>query len=268
MKRARRSVLSLVATMLAIGTWPGTGRANQRCIDSTNPCEPDKLCTFKSQLAEKAFVHATYLANSQVTKRLGTRDTVRYDGRLHDAALAEARAAFPGASGADLQVKAGQIFEKKVRDYAEDPKNFKLPTCRLGGQLDRTLLPKSGYKGMYTKPAPSCGISVNYNEGDYDPNGFGSGDPTPCQEFYDRDLAHETIHQKRCEKAKAAGIEDLTLERVIEGEIAAYEHSVRLSAAYVKFLSILCTTLPNLEEKQRRANQIENLLQPYLNKRK
>jgi hypothetical protein len=234
------------------------------CIDSNNQCEPNKLCTFKAQLAEKVFIYQTLLRNSQVTKRRRgmKREGIRYDGALYDAAMSEAERDFPNASADEQAVRAGQIFNQKLREYVE--MNFKLPTCSGGGQLDRSLLPKPGYTGMITDE--HCRVWVKFEGGEYSPDGFGANDATSCQEFYDRDRAHEIIHQRSCEAAEAKGKELHSISELIEDEIAAYRHSVRLSQAYVRLLSIECSSQPNPMQQKARAKRVQDLLGPYLKK--
>jgi hypothetical protein len=132
-------VAAIAALALVIPFTPAA-LAAPTCIDSDNPCEPNKLCTFKAQLAEKVFIYQTLLRNSQVTKRSprGRREGIRYDGKLYDASVSEARRDFPDASASEQAIKAGQIFNEKLRDYAE--KNFVLPTCSGMAQLDRSLV--------------------------------------------------------------------------------------------------------------------------------
>lgn len=233
------------------------------CLGSGNQCKPDALCTFKAQLAEKVFLYQTYLRNSQVTKKAKNkkRDGIRYNGALYDASVKEAKERFSTATPEELRVKAGQIFQEKIRAYAQA--NFAIPQCSTGA-LDRSLLPKEGYSGMFTNE--HCQVRVNYLGGDYDPEGFGASHTTSCQEFYDRDRAHEVLHQNTCNKAKDTSKNLDDIDAMIEDEILAYEHSVRLSEAYVRLLSIECSTRPNPDEQKKRAKRIEDLLSPYLKK--
>ncbi|MET0287072.1 MAG: hypothetical protein ABW352_21490 [Polyangiales bacterium] len=254
----------IARTALALLLWllPAYASANANCMESDNQCDPDKLCTFKAALAEKVFIYQAYLRNSQKTRRWGGREGIKYDGKLYDASIAEAKDAFPNASAEDQLVKAGQIFQEKIRKYAED--NFKTPTCQGGGMVKLSLFPKAGYTGAYTNDR--CQVWFKYNGGEYSAQGFGSTDMTPCQEFYDRDLAHEMIHKASCEAAKTSGKNLDRIDNMIEDEIAAYRHSVWLTKAYVRLLSIRCSKLPNRDELKKRVQRIEDLLSPYLMK--
>lgn len=236
--------------------------AAPECLKNDNPCQPDKLCSFKAALAEKVLLYQLYLRNSQVTKRRGSREGVRYDGDLYDTSMSEAQTAFPKETAAQQRVRAGQIFQEKIRKYASD--HFKLPACKTGS-VDLSLFPKKGYSGMNTNEA--CQVWVNFEGGEYDPATFGSSDQTTCKEFYDRDRAHEVIHQRRCEAAKKRGqAHTFDIDETIEEEIVAYRHSVRLTQAYVRLLSLQCSTQATPDELRKRAQNIENLLTPYFNK--
>jgi hypothetical protein len=255
--------LACVAAVLMGALWLAPLRlasANANCMESDNQCDPDKLCTFKAALAEKVYLYQAYLRNSQKTKRMGRREGIRYDGKLYDASLAEARTSFPNAMGDELLEKAGQIFQEKIRKDAET--NFKMPTCTGNAMPKLSLFPKPGYTGAYT--TDRCQVFFKYNGGEYPPAGFGASDSTPCQEFYDRDLAHEMIHKASCEAAQASGKNLHRIDNMIEDEIAAYRHSVWLTKAYVRLLSIRCSKLPNRDQLKLRAQRIQDLLNPYL----
>jgi hypothetical protein len=265
--RATRLSPSRVAAVVALAAvaalFSHRATAAPSCLETSNACESDKLCTFKASLAEKKFIYETLLRNSQVTKKARgqKRDGVRYDGELYDASLKEAKERFPKDSAAEQKVKAGQIFQTKLREYVT--KNFKLPTCDKG-KLDRSLLPKAGYTGMETDE--HCRIWVKFEGGQYEVDGFGSNDKTSCQEFYDRDRAHEVIHQRSCQAAKRRNTHLHSIDDAIEDEVRAYRHSVRLTKAYVRLLSLRCSSMPNPNEQKKRAKRIQDLLGPYLKK--
>jgi len=247
-------VLSLVTSVNASAAPP--------CLADDNECDPDKLCTFKAALAEKTLLYQLYLKNSQVTKQLRKRKGVRYDGKLYNEAMAEARERFSDRDAAEQLEQAGAILQEKIRRQAAE--EFKLPTCRYGGTLQLDLLPRDGYNGMYTDE--HCNYWVDYQKGEYDPNTFGRNDST-CPEFFDRDRAHEVIHQRRCRDDKEKGRTDREqIGPLIEDEIAAYEHSVKLSKAYVRLLAIQCSSKARPSKIRARAEQVRALLEPYLKK--
>lgn len=239
-----------------------TAVAAPQCLKTENQCDPDKLCTFKASLLEKVIIYQAYLRNSQVTKRRGKRDGVRYDGTMYNESVSEARRDYPRESAEEQMVRAGQIFQAKMRKYAAE--RYKDPVCK-NGTVRNSFFPKAGYTGMSTDE--HCRVFVSFEGGQYDPAGFGANDATSCQEFYDRDRAHEIIHQRRCEAAKARGKpQTLAIDELIEEEIIGYEHSVRLTNAYVRLLSLQCSSEASPDDLRARAERIQQLLGPYISK--
>jgi hypothetical protein len=267
--RGRAGKWRLTSASLALVLWALPALAAPPCTASDNPCDPDKLCTFKASLAEKVFLYQAYLRNSQKAKASGSRDGVSYTGTQYNAAIAQAKAKYPDATRAEQMVQAGVIFQDNLR--AETNDKFKPPECKEG-QINGKWLPKGGdgrYQGMTTNA--KCQTFVNFcpssepcsaeAAGNISAEGFGDSDATSCPEFYDRDRAHEKIHQLRC-KAGAGG----DIGAVIEDEVVAYEHSVRLTQAYLRLLSLQCSAMPTPGELRARAAAVQNLLAPYLAK--
>lgn len=255
----------LLAALVASALPISAAEAAPTCLKSDNQCDPDKLCTFKSQLADKVLIYQTLLRNSQVTKRAkgGKREGIPYDGLLYNEAVTEAIAGYPKLSHADQMVQANAIFQKKLRAYVN--KTATSPSCSYDGKENKSLLPKPGYTGMETND--ECKVKAQYEAGDYDAEGFGSSDKTSCVEFYDRDRAHEMIHAKRCEAAKKRNQpQTFNIDDGIEEELIAYRHTVKLSQAYVRLLSLQCSAMANPKELQKRAKQVQDLLTPYLKK--
>jgi hypothetical protein len=283
-RRARAAWLGLELGLelilgLACGLLPArAARAGATCLDKTMACEPDKICTFKDQLATKVYIYQLYLANSQQTKKTGTRDTIAYSGDLYDAAVAAARSAAPNSSGDALKESAGSFFQDMVRAKA-NARFSKALKCS-SGKVDPTLLPVAQklvpgttdqktpeYEGMHTTAA--CQIFVTFEKGEYDAESFGKAD-TVCQEFYDTDYTHEVIHQLECKDNKTARHPKniLAIDDMIEAEIRSYEHSVRLLQAYVRLLAIRCSPEAMPAEVQARIDRIEQLVGPYLKRKK
>ena len=244
--------LLIAVAMAAAALTPRTAAAADPCVGSGNLCEPDKLCTFRAALAEKKFILSVFKSNAPSRRQPN-------GGPLYQAAVQEARTQLPNATPAAQAEQAGANFQEKVRQFAQE--NFKIPACSTG-TVDLGLLPMDGYNGMHTTPA--CQVFVNYNYGDYDPSGFGSSHPTACPEFFDRDRAHEEIHRRAC--AAGGSGSRMAIDRMIQEEITAYDHSVRLSRAYVRLLSIRCSATATRAQRQTRARAIQQLLAPYLAK--
>lgn len=259
-RRGRALAAPVLLALFAWGAAAGQAHAAPSCLNSDNQCKPAALCTFKVQLAEKVFLYQAYLRNSPLTKAAKgkKREGVRYDGALYDAALQEAKERFSNDSDSEQRIKAASIFQRMLRAHAQA--NFAIPECS-SGQLNRDMLPKAGYAGMFTNQ--HCQVRVNYEGGDINPEGFGASHTTSCQEFYDRDRAHEVLHQRTCTAAKERGLSLDSIDDMIEDEIAAYRHSVLLSKAYVSLLSIQCSSRPNPVQQVARAKRIQELLTPY-----
>lgn len=262
-RRSRRSGALTAAFVAALGLRAPLQHAlaAPECLnDEVGECEPDKLCVFKAELASKVFLYQVYLRNSQVTKKQKVRDTVRYDGTLYDAAVREANAENPSASAEAKAKRAASLFQDKVEKEAE---KFKADAC-VNKPENEKYLSKKGYEGMITDPE-TCRTWANYQKGESDAQSFASTDTTGCKELYDRDRAHEKIHQLRCEDAKKKSKNNTSIDALIEDEIVAYEHSVRLNLAYVRLLSLKCTS-DNINYIKQRAADIQKRLGPYLSK--
>jgi hypothetical protein len=232
-----------------------TAWAADSCIKTDNQCDPDKLCTFRAELASKKLAYDTWAAN-RTSK-----------GPLYRAAMAQATADLPHGTPAEIAAQAGANLEKLVGDDVR--MNFKLPECEEG-MLDRTLVPKPGYTGMHTDP--KCKVWVDFEAGLYEPEGFGANDKTSCPEFYDRDRAHEAIHKNLCEAAKdpknKKKIDRESIGEIAREEVLAYSHSVKLTEAYVRLLSLQCSSGRTPDKLKARAKQIQQALAPYVAKAK
>lgn len=244
----RRSLAALLACgFLSLPIT--TAWAADSCLKTDNPCDPDKLCTFRSELAAKKLTYETYRANRNSK------------GKLYQEAMAEAK-----GTGAAKLASAGAILQDKVREQVQA--TFKDPACSMG-MVDPSLLPKKGYTGMHTDER--CNVFADFEAAPYDAASFGSNDKTSCPEFYDRDRAHEVIHQRRCVAANKPGskIKDrFAIDEVVKEELTAYNHSVKLSRAYVRLLSLQCSAARTPKGLKERADKIQKLLTPYLAKQK
>src|SRR5262245_36586417 len=96
-----RRLLSAVLIAFGLCAFPmSAAEAAPTCLKTDNQCDPNKLCTFKNELAGKVFLYQTLLRNSQITRNSPghKREGIRYDGTLYDEAVAEAVAAYPKES--------------------------------------------------------------------------------------------------------------------------------------------------------------------------
>lgn len=241
----RRSMALVACVFLSLPIT--TAWAADSCLKTDNPCDPDKLCTFAAELAAKKLTYETYRANRNS------------NGALYREAMAEAT-----GTGAAKLVSAGSKLQDKVAAHVRDA--FRPPAC-TSGMLDRTLVPKAGYEGMHTDE--NCNVFADFEAAPADAKSFGSNDATSCPEFYDRDRAHEVIHQQRCIAANKPGYKGknrFAIDQVAREEMIAYNHSVKLSRAYVRLLSLQCSAARTPEALQARAEKVQQLLAPYAGK--
>jgi len=241
----RRSMALVACIFLSLPIT--TAWAADSCLKTDNPCDPDKLCTFAAELAAKKLTYETYRANRNK------------NGPLYQEAMAEAK-----GTGAAKLASAGSILQDKVKAHVLA--TFKAPACS-SGTLDRSLVPKAGYDGMHTDEL--CRVFADFEAAPVSAKTFGSNDATSCPEFYDRDRAHEVIHQQRCIAANKPGYKGkdrFAIDQVAREEMIAYNHSVKLSRAYVRLLSLQCSAARTPEALQARAEKIQQLLAPYTGK--
>ncbi len=240
-----------------------TALAGPACIKEKNPCDPTLLCTFKTEWQSKAHLYAYYASNDVRRKgKKRTHDGIRWNGALYEAAMAEARAMNPNASATEIKQKAASIFQEKIRQAAYD--SFVNPPCELGAQPDLSRITKKGYMGMYTL-SKDCSIWVNHYAAPIDPKVYGKTD-TVCEEFYNKDYAHEQVHQKICQKAKKRGETEHrdTINEMIREEMKSYRHSMKLSEAYYRILLSQCSNrLPNNENIRKQLRNVSRLLKGY-----
>jgi hypothetical protein len=238
----------------------GSAWGRESCLKNSTGCDPEMLCSFKAEYYSKLAAYTAYVQNAPSTKKNKSFEGIRYNGQVYKQAMDEAKRQNPQAKPAQLKELAGSIFQELIAEKVRS--EFKLPECE-GSAIKPELHPKQGYNGMYTDSR--CQVWVNFEEGQIDPNGFGSGHTT-CPEFYRRDLAHEKIHQKLCLAAQAKGHQTQreSIDQLIEEEIAAYKHSVQLSQAYMQFLSLQCSTSKKAPEKAlKKMKKINSLLEKY-----
>jgi hypothetical protein len=242
----RRTTTLLLCGLLSLPVT--TAWAADSCLKTNNPCDPDKLCTFRAELAAKKLTYDTYVANQSKT------------GALYQAAMSQAKADLPNGEPAEIAAQAGANLQELVGKQVKD--TFQPPVCETG-MLDRSLVPKAGYDGMHTDP--QCHVWADFESGLYEAESFGSNDRTSCPEFYDRDRAHEAIHKNLCEKSKK---DRFGINALVQEELTAYRHTIELSRAYVRLLSLQCSAKRTPEKLKKRAREIQEQLAPYLSKAK
>lgn len=232
------------------------------CFDQTKSCDPDLLCTFKAEYYGKLVGSIAYTMNDVRTKKKKNGiEGVRYDGSIRQESIDEAIKNNPNDSKSEQLEKAGQIFQQKIAKQIQ--KSYSDPICQHGGKINNSKAPPEGYQGMTT--TEDCQIKVVYYDSEYPTEPF-IHNGSACFEFYERDMAHEKIHQKRCEAAKKVkNSPRFQIDNLIAEETDAYRHSVQLSEAYMKFLNLQCSSkLKDPKGIKKTMNKINNLLKPYL----
>lgn len=257
--KAKPVLVFLAVTLLPFGVASAVAK---QCINDGDPCNPALLCSFEADLAGKVATYQAYLRNSQVTRgaKSQKREGVGYDGKLYDAALAEAAAKNPDASKEVQRRLAAEIFNDKLRESLKDrlPKFMKCGVPDV--EADDSILPT--WNGMHT--SEDCNVY-----GDTDDGSVLLGDlkrqTTACMEFFDRDVGHENVHQALCTERKRnpPANDPYDIDQAIEEEIAAYNYSVKRAAADVRALALKCSVDPSLKTRRARAKDLSKKLAAY-----
>ncbi len=249
----------LAITLLPFGVASAVAK---QCINQGDPCNPALLCSFEADLAGKVATYQAYLRNSQITRKAKskTREGIRYDGALYEAALAEAKAKHPTATTQVQRRVAADIFNQKLRASLEDELP-KFMACGIPNvNADKTIL--ASWDGMHT--SEDCNIY-----GDADGRTVLLDDlkrQTPaCLEIFERDVGHEKVHQASCEERRRTppAKDPFDIDQAIEEEIAAYNYSVKRAAADVRALALKCTIDPSLKTRRARAAALSKHLGDY-----
>ncbi len=234
----------------------------KQCINAKDPCNPSLLCSFEADLAAKVATYQALLANSQQTRKQGNqrREGIRYNGRLYNAALKEARTKYADDSDAVQREQAANIFNTKLRQQLA-PKLPQFMKCSVEGvRADKSVLPS--WDGMHT--SEDCNIYGDVGEDSVLLSDL-KKNTEACQEFFDRDVGHENIHQKRCyERGRKPPAENPDgIDQHIEGEIEAYRYSIQRASNDVALLGEKCSVDPNLKTRRERAKALSNHLKKF-----
>jgi hypothetical protein len=266
MKNERRSLekshIALAFLGLTLLPFGVAAAVPKQCINQKDQCNPSLLCSFEADLAAKIATYQALLANSQQTRtaRNKTRDGIRYNGRLYDAALAEAEEKYKDESEAVQREQVANIFNTKLREHLL-PKLPKFMSCSVDGiEADKSILPS--WDGMHT--SDDCNIYGDVGEKSVLLSDL-KKDTVACQEFFERDVGHEQIHQERCYQRgrKPAGDSPDGIDEHIEEEIDAYRYSIQRGSNDVKLLGQKCSVDPNLKTRRARAKALANNLKLF-----
>lgn len=255
-KNKRLFVVSGLCALLLAPLGAALAKPTQ-CITEQTKCDYDLLCAFKVELAEKMILFETFVANSPTTKaaKNRTRGGVKYDGKLYDAALAEARAEDPKATGDDLASLAYVKFAKKVKEKLD---GTKYKDCT---GLDVT--PKDSLRGTWTgmrtskkdctvygnPPAGSKEVGISLDDLKKSSEG--------CLEVWESDRGHEAVHEEMCRRRLANRDRPAeTLQSYIDEDTEAYRYNVQHAINDLSEMQIRCTADPKTKDFRKRADEL------------
>lgn len=246
-----------------------SSKASRKCFDLPQKCNPDLLCSFKSEWYAATALWVTYSVNNPSKKgQRHSNDGLYYDGALYDESVKAAKSQLPNGNPAELAELAGQIFEEKAPKLAQFI--YEPPSCEYGGKLDENFIPMSLYKGMSTDT--NCDIWVNYGGQQYPVQEFSKQPSSTCEEYLQEHFIHEQIHKKVCEDEKKKKLvirPSLQIQNLIPEEISAYALDRQILEAEYRLLSIRCSTqLKNPNEERVRMDKLTKLLSGYENRLK
>jgi hypothetical protein len=251
--------LYVVAGLAALLLAPVSAALSKpiQCITDETKCNHDLLCAFKVELAEKLILFEAFVANSPTTKAAkgNTRFGIRYSGALYDAALKEAKAEDPKATGDDLLSLAYAKFTKKVKEKLD---GSKYKDCKsLGVTPDDKL--RGTWTGMLTSkkdcsvygPAPKGSSEVGISLDDLKKASEG------CLEVWESDRGHEAVHEAACRIRLAnKNRQPETLQSYIDEDTEAYRYNLQHAVNDLTQMQLRCTADPQAADFRKRADEL------------
>lgn len=257
----KRKWIYLTAGLSALLLAPlGAGLAApiSQCIKSSTMCDYQLLCNFKVDLEEKIILYKMFAGSSSFAKAANkakppaTFQGIPYNKAAYDAALVAGKAVNPRATGADLAFNAYNEFVKKsTADLDAQAASYK--QCEDLGTAPNEL--RGTWKGMATS-LPDCEIGG--------PPTTPGGPVTPfyiykpmhqgCQEIWEGDLGHETVHQDACYARGGTRLQ--TLQDYIDDDTHAYRYSVQHAVNNLKKMQVKCSADPLRPAFRARAQQL------------
>jgi len=247
-----------LAALLLAPVGSALGQPEQ-CITEKTKCDHDLLCAFKVELAEKMLLFKTFVENSPKTKAAKNRtlNGIKYDGKLYDEALAEAKKEDPNASAGDLASLAYKKFAAKAKAKL-DSQASKYKECKaLSVTPDDDL--RGTWTGMLTSktdctvygPPPKGSTAIGVSLDSYKKMSEG------CLEIWDSDRGHEAVHEEACRKRLAMKERPpLTLQDYVDEDAEAYRFNVKHAINDLAQMQIKCTHDPDTDKFRKRADEL------------
>jgi hypothetical protein len=234
-----------------------------QCITDATKCDYELLCAFKVELEEKMLLYKMFASASTSAKDAkppGSFQGLRYTSAGHDKALAAAKKAKPNLTGADLAFEAYNRFAAtKKAELGKQAAKYK--QCKeLGVTPNETL--RGTWPGMVTS-LPECDIGGPPTTPGGPPEPFYTFKPKHqgCQEIWEGDLGHETIHQDACFARGGKRLQ--TLQDYIDDDTNAYRYSVKHAVGELEKMQEKCSADTMSEAFRMRAQQLIDQAKQY-----
>jgi hypothetical protein len=262
----KRKWIYLTAGLSALLLAPlGAGMAAPiaQCITGETKCDYDLLCAFKVELEEKMLLYKAFAGAStsaKDAKPAGSFQGLTYNKAAYDKALAAAKKANPQLTGADLAFAAyNQFVANQKAELGKQAAKYK--QCKeLGVMPNETL--RGTWPGMVTS-LPECDIGGPPTTKGGPPEPFYTFKPKHegCQEMWEGDLGHETIHQDACYARGGKRLQ--TLQDYIDDDSNAYRYSVKHAVNQLEKMQEKCSADPKSAEFRDRAQQLIDQAKQY-----
>lgn len=255
LKRKWIYVTAGLSALLLAPVGAGLAEPISQCITNATMCDKQLLCNFKVDLEEKMILYKMFASASSFArdaKSPATFQGLTYDKAAFDSALAAGKKVNPRATGADLAFNAYNEFVKKSKAKL-DAQAASYKQCEDLGAAPNKL--RGTWTGMATS-LPDCEIGG--------PPTTPGGPVTPfyiykpmhegCQEIWEGDLGHETVHQDACYARGGTRLQ--TLQDYIDDDTHAYRYSVQHAVNNLKKMQVKCSADPLKPAFRARAQQL------------
>jgi hypothetical protein len=245
-----------LSALLLAPVGAGLAAPISQCIQSTTMCDKELLCAFKIELEEKMILYKRFASSSSFAKDAkppGSFQGLTYNSTLPKNALTAANKVTPKPTGADLAFEAyNQFVDASKADLDRQAAKYKQCTA-LGVTPNETL--RGTWKGMATT-LPDCemGGPPTTKGGPVVPFYIFKPMHQGCQEIWESDVGHETVHQDACYNRGGTRLQ--TLQDYIDDDMHAYRYSVQSAVNNLKKMQVKCSTDPMTAEFREQAQKL------------